>query len=156
MFSGRLKRFLVDPLVPQQYPIRQGSNLIGYIDLIDEQAYHYHVGNAADPVPLPEHLKADENAARLEMLETLADFDDHLLEELIEDIEPPQEEILSDLKQELSADLIVPTFFGVAETDFGIRPLLNALIKEAPAPDVTAERRGLKAEPTGDPLVQIP
>ena len=150
-----LKAVSSRPLVPQQYPIRQGSDLIGYIDLIDEQAYHYHVGNAADPVPLPERLKAEENAARLEMLETLADFDDHLLEELIEDIEPPQEEILSDLKQELSADLIVPTFFGVAETDFGIRPLLNALIKEAPAPDVTAERRGLKAEPTGDPLVQI-
>jgi elongation factor G len=143
------------PLVPQQYPIRQGSDLIGYIDLIDEQAYHYHTGSAAAPVPLPEHLQAEENAARHEMLETLADFDDHLLEELIEEVEPPQEEILRDLKQDLSADLIVPTFFGIAEQDYGVRPLLDALIKEAPAPTVTAERRGLQPQEGGDTLVQV-
>jgi elongation factor G len=44
------------------------------------------------------------------MLEALADFDDHLLEELLEEIEPPQEEIVKDLKMELGADLIVPVF----------------------------------------------
>jgi elongation factor G len=150
-----LKAVSSRPLVPQQYPIRQGSDLIGYIDLIDEQAYHYHTGSAADPVPLPEHLQAEENAARHEMLETLADFDDHLLEELIEEVEPPQEEILRDLKQDLSADLIVPTFFGIAEQDYGVRPLLDALIKEAPAPTVTAERRGLQPQEGGDTLVQV-
>lgn len=150
-----LKAVSSRPLVPQQYPIRQGSDLIGYIDLIDEQAYHYHAGSAADPVPLPEHLKAEEHAARQEMLETLADFDDHLLEELIEEIEPPKEEILRDLKQDLSADLVVPTFLGIAEQDCGVRPLLDALIKEAPAPTVTAERRGLKPQETGDTIVQV-
>ena len=143
------------PLLPQQYPIHQGTQLIGYIDLIDEQAYHYHSGSPADPMPLPDYLKAEENAARQKMLETLADFDDHLLEELIEDIEPPKEEILRDLKQDLSADLIVPTFFGMAEQDYGVRPLLDALIKEAPAPTVTGERRGLKSQETGDTLVQV-
>ncbi len=138
------------PLVPQQYPIKQERDLIGYIDLITEQAYHYHQGSSADVVPFPSELKEVETSARNEMLETLADFDDHLLEELIEDIEPSQEEIVKDLKQDLSADLIVPVFFGVAKQDYGVRPLLDCLIKEAPAPDVTASRRGLaqvKAEP---------
>lgn len=143
------------PLLPQQYPIRQGEDLIGYIDLITEQAYHYHDRSPADPVPLPEHLQAEEQAARHEMLEILADFDDHLLEELIEDIEPPQEEILRDLKQDLGADLIVPVFFGIAEQDYGVRPLLEALIKEAPAPTVTAQRRGLKPPATGEVIVQV-
>ncbi|MGH2412457.1 MAG: elongation factor G [Microcystaceae cyanobacterium] len=150
-----LKEISGRPLVPQQYPIRQGESLVGYIDLISEQAYHYHKGSAADPVPLPDHLQAEEKAARTEMLETLADFDDHLLEELIEEIDPPQEEILQDLKQELSADLIVPVFLGIAEQDYGILPLLDALIKEAPAPTVTAERRGLTPKADGETLVQV-
>lgn len=143
------------PLVPLQYPILQDGTLVGYIDLITEQAYHYHKGSPADPIPLPDHLKEEEHAARQEMLETIAEFDDHLLEELLEDIEPPQDEILQDLKQELSADQIVPVFFGIAEQDYGVRPLLDALIKEAPAPTVTAQRRGLTTTTDGKTIVQI-
>jgi len=150
-----LKTVSSRPLVPQQYPIRQGEDLVGYIDLVSEQAYHYHAGSSADPVPLPDRLKDEETIAREEMLETLAEFDDHLLEELLEEIEPPQEEILQDLKQELSADLIVPVFFGVAEQDYGVRPLLDALVQEAPEPNITAERRGLTPDAKGDTLVQV-
>lgn len=135
------------PLLPQQYPIRAGSDLVGYIDLVTEQAYHYHPGAPADPIALPEHLRAAEQAARDELLETLADFDDRLLEELLNDIEPPTEEILQDLKKELGADAIVPVFFGNAERDTGIRPLLDALLREAPAPTLTAQRRGMGGQP---------
>ncbi|MBD2577525.1 elongation factor G [Oscillatoria sp. FACHB-1406] len=151
-----LKSVSSRPLVPHQYPIRQGEDLVGYIDLVSEQAYHYHAGSPADPVPLPEDLREEEKLAREEMLETLSEFDDHLLEELLEEIEPPQEEILQDIRQDLSADLIVPVFFGIAEQDYGVRPLLDALIKEAPEPSVTAERRGLEAGANGEQtLVQI-
>lgn len=143
------------PLVPQQYPIRQQEELVGYIDLVSEQAYHYHPGSPADPIPLPEHLQEEEKAARDEMLETLADFDDHLLEELLEEIDPPQEEILQDLKKDLSADLIVPVFLGIAERDYGVRPLLNALVKEAPDPGITARRRGLEPVADGETLAQV-
>ncbi len=138
-----LKTVSSRPVLPQQYPIREDQSLVGFINLISEQAYHYHADAPADPVVLPASLKNQEQAAREEMLEALADFDDHLLEELLEDIEPPQEEILKDLKQDLGADLIVPVLFGIAAEDFGTRPLLDALVKEAPDAAVTAENRGL-------------
>jgi elongation factor G len=131
------------PLVPHQYPIGRGDKLVGFIDLVTEQAYHYHPGAPADPVPLPPHLQDAEKAARMELLETLANFDDHLLEELLEDIDPPQEEIVKDLKMELGADQIVPVFIGVADQDFGVRPLLNALLREAPEPTAMATHRGI-------------
>jgi elongation factor G len=150
-----LKQVSSRPLLPQQYPIHQGEELVGYIDLVTEQAYHYHKGSPADPIPLPEHLKDEEKAARNEMLETLSEFDDHLLEELLEDIEPPQEEILQDLKLELSADQIVPVFLGIAEQDYGVRPLLEALIEEAPAPTVTAQRRGLSEAENNNAIAQV-
>ncbi len=150
-----LKSVSSRPLVPQQYPIRQNNETIGFIDLINEQAYHYHPNSPADPVALPDHLKEEEQIARQEMLETIAEFDDHLLEELLEDINPSREEILQDLKQELGADQIVPVFFGMAERDYGVRHLLTALVEEAPAPTITANRRGLDPSADGDAVVQI-
>lgn len=143
------------PLVPQQYPIQQDQDIIGYIDLITEQAYHYHQGNVADLVTFPDDLKEIETQTRQEMLETLADFDDHLLEELIEEIEPHQDEIVKDLNMELGADLIVPVFLGIASEDYGVRPLLDCLIKEAPAPSVTCQRRGLNTSNQETAIAQV-
>lgn len=133
------------PLIPQQYPIYKGDNATGFIDLVSEQAFQFHPGAPSDPIPLPDDLKAEEQAARQEMLEGLADFDDRLLEEILEDIDPSQAEIVKDMKMELSADLIVPVFLGVATEDYGVRHLLDALAKETPEPSETAKRRGVKA-----------
>ncbi|QMS89223.1 elongation factor G [Nostoc edaphicum CCNP1411] len=149
-----LKAVSSRPLVAHQYPIMNGEQLTGFIDMVSEQAYQYHPGAPADPIPFPESLKEEEHIARAEMLEALANFDDHLLEELLEDIEPPQEEILKDLKMELGADLVVPVFFGVTEQDYGVRPLLEALLREAPEPETTAERR-LKNIKGDTPLAQV-
>jgi len=46
--------------------------------ILSEQAYQYHTGAPSDPIPFPEALKEQEQAARTEMLEELANFDDHL------------------------------------------------------------------------------
>ncbi|MCH9056473.1 elongation factor G [Synechococcus sp. PCC 6717] len=140
------------PLVPHQYPIWNGDDLLGYIDLVSEDAYHYHAGAAADLVPFPNALRTVEQAARAELLEALANYDDHLLEELLEDIAPPTSEIMADLRWELGADLIVPVFFGSAQTDYGVRPLLAALEREAPAAQETAARRQLAGDA---PLAQV-
>ncbi len=140
------------PLVPHQYPIWQGDDLLGYIDLVTEQAHHYHAGAAADLVPFPTELQSVEQAARAELLEALANYDDHLLEELLEDIAPPESEIMADLRWELGADLIVPVFFGSAQTDYGVRPLLVALDREAPDALETATHRQISGE---EPLAQV-
>ena len=149
-----LKSVSTRPLIPHQYPIGKGEQLIGFIDLVSEQAYQYHSGAPADRVPIPDSLKEQEHAARVEMLEALADFDDHLLEELLEEIEPPQEEILQDLRMELGADLIVPVFMGIAEQDYGVRHLMDALEREAPASETTAKRRGLDSS-AETPVAQV-
>ncbi|MCL1463398.1 elongation factor G [Argonema galeatum] len=149
-----LKSVSSRPLIPHQYPIGQGENLSGFIDLVTEQAYHYHPGAPADPIPFPDELREQEHAARAEMLEELANFDDHLLEELLEEIDPPQDEIIQDLKMELGADLIVPVFLGIAERDFGVRPLLEALLREAPTPETTFQHRGIALHADA-PLAQV-
>lgn len=145
------------PLVPHQYPIRQGDGLVGFIDLVSEQAFHYGADGPAQALGglsrLPEHLQAEEQLARDEMLDALSSFDDQLLEQLMEEVQPQPEELLRDVKWELSADLIVPVFFGQADQDFGVRPLLDALVRETPSPAETAARRGVGDQT--EPIAQV-
>jgi elongation factor G len=131
------------PLVAHQYPIGDENELKGFIDLVSEEAYQYQA-DKLKAIPFPAALRELEKIARMEMLEELANFDDHLLEELLEEIEPSRSEILQDLKMELGSDLVVPVFLGIAEKDYGVLPLMDALVREAPEASLTAARRGLK------------
>lgn len=134
------------PLVLRQVPIREGEAITGYVDLVSERAYHYHPHRPSDLIPLPESVLEREQAARQELLEHLADFDDSLLEKLLEDVAPEKEEVYRQLARDLAEDLIVPVFLGSAENDNGIRRLLKALRHEVPEAPVTAARHGLALE----------
>lgn len=148
-----LRDLSAKPVVPHQYAIGRGDELVGYIDLVTEQAYAYGDHAPADEMPFPEEYREREQAARSEMLDTLADFDEDLMVLLLEDEEPPAEEILRNMQKTLGADQVVPVFLGVAEHEKGVRRLLDALVKEAPAPDVRAQALGIDA---GDAtIVQI-
>jgi len=148
-----LRTLSTRPVVPHQYAIGRGESLVGYIDLLTEQAYRYQPGEASAAVPLPEEYREREQQARAEMLETLADFDDDLLEALLEDQEPRTDQVLRDLQKTLGADQVVPVFMGVAEQDMGVRRLLQALEREAPTAEVAATRVGL--DEAGPPVVQV-
>ncbi|CDL01258.1 elongation factor G (EF-G) [Magnetospirillum gryphiswaldense MSR-1 v2] len=130
------------PLVLREVPIREGEQVTGFIDLVSERAYKYRPGQKSDLIKIPDAIKEEEQLARQEMLEHLADFDDHLMEELLEDITPPQQELYDDLARDLADDLIVPVFFGSAENDGGITRLWKALRHDVPAPTATAARLG--------------
>jgi elongation factor G len=141
------------PLVLVEIPIREGDQVTGYVDLISEHAYKYEAGKDADLVQLPESVLPEEHEARQAMLEKLADFDDHLMEELLGDVVPPPEEIADDLAKDVQDDLLVPVYFGSADKDSGIRRLFQALCDEAPRVDATAARLGI---PEGkETLVQV-
>ena len=66
-------------------------------------------------VPIPSDHQADELAARYEMLERLADYDDDLMEELLSDVAPDRSQIFQDLRNEMRSGQITPVFVGSAE-----------------------------------------
>lgn len=131
------------PLLLREVPIREGSQIVGYVDLVSERAYRYRPGEASDLIRLPESVQEREVEARQELLEHLADFDDKLLEDLLSDVTPPREEVYDDLARDLKADLLVPVFFGAADKDEGVRRLWKALRHEGPDHTVTMARLGL-------------
>ena len=134
------------PLVLRQVPIRDDEDVTGFVDLVSERAYKYEAGKASALVELPDSVKDREEEARQAMLESLADFDDDLLEQLLEDKVPATAEVYDQLTNDLQNDLIVPVFFGSAELENGIRRLYKALRHEVPDPAKSAERLGIASK----------
>ncbi len=105
------------PLVLRQVPLRGDTAVTGYVDLVSERAYRYHPGQASDLVPIPDGFWDREGDTRTSLVEKLADFDDALLEQLLEDMQPSKEEIYRHLMQDFQKNLIVPVFVGSASQD---------------------------------------
>lgn len=131
------------PLVLREIPIRKNDIVTGYIDLALERAYIYREHAPSTVIELSGDDKAAEVSARYSMLEALADYDDELMEQLLEDIEPPADLVFDDLAEELRQGQIVPVFFGAADKGNGVSRLLKALRHEAPDVHQTAERLGV-------------
>lgn len=136
------------PLVLRELPIRKGDAITGFIDLVSERAYQYREGKPSELIKLPESELSEEQSARQEMLEHLADLDDHLLEELLSDLAPPSDEVFQNLSRDIASDLIVPVLFGSATQDHGINRLLKSLRHDVPDPAESRARAGLSAEGT--------
>ncbi len=140
------------PLVLRQIPIWENEIATGFVDLALERAFVYREHAESEVISVPDQLSTRQEEARFTMLEKLADYDDELMEQLLEDIEPPRDKVFEDLSAELSAGEIVPVLLGSAENGNGILRLLKALRHEAPGISDTVKRLGVE---NGDTIVQV-
>ncbi|MDY7227982.1 elongation factor G [Hyalangium rubrum] len=140
------------PLVLREIPLREGERMVGVVDLVSERAWGMSGEREAALIPLPDSHRPLEEAARRQMLERLADQDDTLLEQLLEDIVPPAATLYEQLARALRDDRLVPVFIGSAERGLGLLRLLKGLRHEVPGVEETRIRLGITAE--GPPLAQ--
>ncbi len=141
------------PLVLRQIPIWDNGIVSGFVDLALERAYVYREHAASELIDMSDEVKAREGEARFQMLERLADYNEHLMEELLSDVVPPRDEIFDDLQRDLQQGLIVPVLFGSSLGDNGIRRLLKMLRHEVPEVGGCVKRLGLAAG--NDTVVQV-
>jgi elongation factor G len=130
------------PLVLRQIPIWNGDLIAGFVDLALERAFVYREHKASEVVSLEGGDLDREKEARFSMLEKLADHDDALMEQLLEDIQPPRDAVFDDLARELREGLICPVLLGSAVRENGVLRLMKALRHEAPGIAETAKRLG--------------
>ncbi|MBB3316431.1 elongation factor G [Rhizobium sp. BK181] len=145
---GALQAYSNHPLVLRQVPIREGDTVVGSCDLISERAWRYREGQPSALIELPKDVAEREHEARTEMLEQLSEFDDWLLEELIEDREPASDTLFAISSRILKENRIIPVLFGSASHSNGIMRLMKALRHEAPP--ATALRTRLAASSAAD------
>ena len=134
------------PLVLRQLPIWKNGIVSGFVDLALERAFVYREHAESEVIEIPADMRPEEKAERFAMLEKLADHDDELMEQLLNDMEPPRDRVFADLSRELAEGQVTPVMFGSAEHGNGIGRLLKALRHEAPGIEATVKRLGLKKE----------
>jgi elongation factor G len=141
------------PLVLRQIPIWNGDLIEGFVDLALERAFVYREHKASEVVTLDGGNLDREKEARFSMLEKLADHDDALMEQLLEDIQPPRDAVFDDLARELREGSICPVLLGSATRANGVLRLMKALRHEAPDIGDTAKR--LQVPATKDAVAYV-
>ena len=133
-------------LLVRQLPTFSGDNILtGFVDLALERAFVYKEHAPSEVIELQGPELDREKTARFSMLETLADHDDELMTQLLEDIQPPRDKVFDDLSKELREGLVCPVLIGIATRSNGVLRLLKALRHESPSVEATAKRLGVKA-----------
>ena len=127
-------------IVLREVPIRDGDQITGFVDLVSERAWKFEDGKHSVLIEMPESVKEREEEARAELLESYADFDDTLMEELIEDKQPPVEEVYEIASRTLQHHDLVACFLGSASHGHGITRLMKSLRHDAPGVEVAQKR----------------
>jgi len=131
--------------VPIQLPIGTGETYTGLIDLIEMKAVTYEEGSQGKKFyenEIPDDLMDGALKYREKMLESVAEFDDHLLEKFLEGEAISPDEVQSALRQATIALKAVPVACGSSFRYKGVQQLLDAILLFLPAPSDVAEVNG--------------
>ncbi|MBB6479187.1 elongation factor G [Spirochaeta isovalerica] len=138
--------------IPITIPMGQGEDFKGVINLLTMKAYlKPGVGNKEEEaVEIPEEYKEIADEYHLKMIEMAAEGDDELTERYFDEGTLSLEDAIKGLREGLFDNRFTPMFCGSAVESSGIRPLLNFIVNDAPAP-------GRVEEPcvTGEKAVMI-
>jgi elongation factor G len=147
-----LQDYARHPIILRQIPIVEDGQVTGSVDLVSERAWHYREGEPSQLIEIPATVSAREHEARGELLEHLSEFDDWLLEELIEDRIPPNDAVFALCARALGENRMLPALIGSAGHGNGIVRMMKALRHETPAPE-TLRARLAEQTTTDEPLL---
>jgi len=123
--------------VPITLPAGSEENFTGVIDLIEQKMFLFDESSQGLKVideGIPDDLKDKSSAARMALLEKLADFDEDVMEKFLDDSEVTSEELHKALRKATLSLEVVPVLCGSAFKNKGIQPLLDAVIRYLPSP----------------------
>ncbi len=134
------KRLGANPIA-MQVPIGMETNFIGVVDLLLEKAIYWEdeQGSKVRIDYVPEDLKDKVAERRAQMIEKIADLDDHLLAKYLDSEELTIEDLKMALRRAVIKNMATPVFCGSALRNKGIQSLLDGVIDYLPSPlDVSA------------------
>ena len=136
-FQGTLAQLVSsfgNQVAPFELPIGQEHDFRGIADLLHEKADLYPNGPMAEESAWPEEIHAMADPVREKLVEAVAESDDALIEEYLEQGTLPEEHIVSGAKAGFAAARLAPVLVGSATNAIGIDRLLDFLVEEFPSP----------------------
>ncbi|HZB87722.1 MAG TPA: elongation factor G [Terracidiphilus sp.] len=123
--------------VALQIPIGAEANFKGVIDLIEMKAILWHdetMGAQYDVEEIPENLRKKAEAFRTQLIETIAETDDVLLEKFLEGDVPSIAELKAGIRKATIELKVFPVIAGSAFKNKGVQTLLDAVVDYLPSP----------------------
>ena len=117
--------------IPLQLPIGAHAEFKGVIDLLSMKAY---IGSASDEAEIPAELLDKARELHSQIVETVAETDDGLMEKYLGGEELNQAELAAGLQKAVAAGKLVPIMAGSGLQSIGVRELLNAVVDLMPSP----------------------
>ncbi|MGQ9608491.1 MAG: elongation factor G [bacterium] len=133
MMKDRLKA----NAVPIQIPIGKEEEFKGVIDLITMKAIIWHeedLGATYDITDIPPDMLEEANIHRIELIEALANEDEHILEKYLNGEEILVEEMKQAIRKATLNISIFPVLCGASVKNKGVQPLLDAIVDYLPSP----------------------
>ena len=134
--------------VPIQLPIGAEATFKGIIDLInnDAEVYYDDLGKDIRREEIPDDMKELAAKYRSQLIESVVEQDDDLMEKYFEGVEPTVEEIKKVIRRATIANEMVPICCGTAYRNKGVQPLLDAIVDFMPAPTDIESIKGVNPD----------
>ena len=134
--------------VPIQLPIGVEDTFKGIIDLINNNAIMYYddLGNDVRIEEIPDDMKEEAEMYRTQLIESVAEQDEELMEKYFEGEELTVDEIKKCIRKATIANDMVPICCGTSYRNKGVQPLLDAIVDFMPAPTDIEAIKGVNPE----------
>jgi elongation factor G len=145
------KKLHANPLV-LQLPVGSEDDFNGVIDLIEMRAIVWDdetLGAHYQIVDIPESMVDKARQYRDQLVETVAEQDDDIMEAYLSDAAIAPEALQAAIRRATCGLKLVPVLCGSALRNKGIQPLLDAIVRFLPSPVEVPPIRGINPE-TGD------
>jgi len=138
MCVGMIKSRLNAVALVLQIPIGNEGDFLGVVDLIAMKALVWpgetKKGEDYLVEEIPANLLDKAKAARHDLIETLAENDDAVMEKYLEGAELSEEEIIAGIRRATLAAKLTPVLTGSAFKNKGVQPMLDAVTRYLPSP----------------------
>jgi len=159
MVVKQVREMLGAKSVPLQLPVGAEDNFKGVVDLITMKGIIWDdttLGSTYREVPVPDDMNEDVEYWRGQLVEAVAEYDDHLMEKFFNDPDTITEDEMNAAIRKATMDMtIVPMICGSAFKNKGVQALLDCVVRYLPSPIDVGAIKGIDPD-TGEEVSRRP
>ena len=121
-------------VAPLSLPLGREHDFRGLISVIDEAAFAYDDHGKPSEDPVPDERKARLSEVRTDLLDSVAETNDALLEKYLESGELSRDEIVKSLHDGIAQASVFPVMVGAATKLIGVDRLAEVIVSAGPSP----------------------
>jgi elongation factor G len=155
----QLKAAFGPKIAPVYLPIGSAESFRGYVDVIEQHANVYEKGQPQE-TPIPDEMRAGEQARRDALVEAAAEASDELMMKYLDGASLSDDEIMEAMHKGTREGSVVPVFVGSALKNIGVHELIAMIVKHVPSPAEVGTRTAtdgtqIKPDPDAPFVAQV-